>query len=384
MKILHTSDWHVGKTLRGRSRADEHRAVLHEIAQIARRESVDIALVVGDLFDTAAPSPEAESIVYTALLELANTGAHVAAVAGNHDNARRLAAVAPVFQGVGQVSIHPMLVGAKAGGILTLTTAAGETANVALLPFLSQRYVVTADLLMAEDADVHTLTYADRMKRVIESLCSDFRDDAVNLVVAHCMCTGGVLGGGERLAQTIFDYFVSGTSFPAAAHYVALGHLHRPQSIAGPCPIWYCGSPLQLDFGETENESSVLLIDARPGLPAKVDQVPLSSGRRLRTVRGTLADLQILAGTAGDDYLRVMVREQASIGLADEVRRLLPNAVDVIIDADEERGPEARGIRREGRSPHDLFVEFLDERNERDDRLVALFDELCEVAHAAD
>ena len=88
MRILHTSDWHVGKTIRGRSRADEHIAVLAEIAAIASAEDVDLVLVTGDLFDTAAPTAESERIVYRALLDLAATDATVIVLGGNHDNDR--------------------------------------------------------------------------------------------------------------------------------------------------------------------------------------------------------------------------------------------------------------------------------------------------------
>ena len=95
MKILHTADWHVGKTLRGRSRAEEHEAVLDEIVALAQAEAVDLILVAGDQFDRAVPSPESEKIVYDALLRLAGTGARVVVIAGNHDNPRRLAAVRP-------------------------------------------------------------------------------------------------------------------------------------------------------------------------------------------------------------------------------------------------------------------------------------------------
>ncbi|MFP5298526.1 MAG: exonuclease SbcCD subunit D, partial [Actinomycetota bacterium] len=92
MRFLHTGDWHVGKSLVGLSRAPEQEAVLDEIVEIARKHEVDATLVAGDLFDSTAPSPEAERIVYKALLGLAETGA-VVVVPGNHDNDRRLAAV---------------------------------------------------------------------------------------------------------------------------------------------------------------------------------------------------------------------------------------------------------------------------------------------------
>ena len=376
MRILHTSDWHVGRTIRGRSRDHEHRVVLSEIAEIAAGEAVDLVLVVGDLFDTAAPTPAAERIVYRALLDLADTGATVVVVAGNHDNERRLQAVEPLL-GLGKVVVQPMLAAPDAGGVIDV----GE-ARIALLPFLSHRWIVRADELMTLDADQHAGRYAERLRQIVERLTAGFTPDKVNLVVAHLTATGGLIGGGERTAH-IFGYDVSGAVFPAAAHYVALGHLHRPQRIAGPCPIWYSGSPLQLDFGETGDTKAVLLVEASPGVPATVREVPLQSGRRLRNLRGSLADLRQLAGTTGDDWLRVFVREPARAGLADEVRDLFPEAVDVVLEsADEATGPSRRE-QRQGRSARELFGDYLAERDAVDERVLALFDELYEDAHAA-
>ena len=107
MKILHTADWHVGRTLRGRNRADEHRAVLDEIVAITRDAAVDLVLVAGDQFDRAVPTPESEEIVYDALLRLARTGAQVVVIAGNHDNPRRLTAVRPLLELANADSLRP-------------------------------------------------------------------------------------------------------------------------------------------------------------------------------------------------------------------------------------------------------------------------------------
>jgi exonuclease SbcD len=197
------------------------------------------------------------------------------------------------------------------------------------------------------------------------------------------MVLGGDLGGGERTAHTIFDYCVPTTAFPATAHYVALGHLHRAQQLPGPAPIWYCGSPLHLDFGETKGTKSVNIIEAAAGKPAIVRPVALREGRRLQTIRGTLNELRPLIGTTGDDYLRVFVHEPARAGLADDVRELFPEAVDVIIDALSVGDLRPR-VRRAGRSPHELFVEYLTESNAHDERVVTLFDELLDQAHAPD
>jgi DNA repair protein SbcD/Mre11 len=376
MRVLHTSDWHVGKALRGRSRAAEHEAVLREIAGIARREAVDLVIVAGDLFDSATPSPEAERIVYRGLLDLADGGRPVVVVAGNHDSAQRLGAVAPLSEASG-IHVAAAVRPPGEGGVVEVA-AGGERAQLALLPFPSQRYVVTADLLLSGDAaDAHA-AYADRVVRILGALTERFRADTINLVVAHLMVMGGAMGGGERGAHTVFDYWVPTTAFPASAQYVALGHLHRRQTLAGPAPLHYCGSPLQLDFGETANEPAVNLVDVRPGLPADVRPVVLAAGRRLRMLRGTLADVVARGVDAADDHLRVVLDEPARAGLADEVRSRLPNTVEVVLAPRDAAAPPASDPDRLRRTPHDLVTEYLSEHDARDERVVALFDELVD------
>jgi exonuclease SbcD len=173
---------------------------------------------------------------------------------------------------------------------------------------------------------------------------------------------------------------VPATAFPASAQYVALGHLHRRQQLAGPAPLHYCGSPLQLDFGETANDPAVNLVDVRPGLPADVRAVALTAGRRLRTLRGTLADVVDGAGDAADDHLRVVLDEPARAGLADKVRSLLPNTVEVVLapERDARSAPMSDPDRLQ-RTPRDLLTEYLGEHDAHDERVVALFDELADA-----
>jgi exonuclease SbcD len=377
VRILHTSDWHAGKTMRGRPRADEHRAVFSEIADIARQREVDLVLVSGDLFDTAAPGPEAEQIVWQALLDLAGTGATVVALAGNHDHPARFDAARGV---AGHAGIT--LVGRPRrpddGGLLELRARSGERIQVAAVPFCSQRHVVKAAHLMGFEAADNAQIYARWMAQVIAALSAGFDPGAVNVLAAHLAARGGVKGGGERDAQLTEAYWVDPADFPSSAHYVALGHLHRTQSLASAVPAWYCGSPLQLDFGETENQPSVLLVEAAADTPATVERLPLSSGRRLRTLTGTLADLAARAGTTGDDFLRIFVAEPARSGLADEVRELFPDAVDVRVVHDEDAEAAAEASRRSGRTPQELFAEYLAGQNVADPRLEALFARLLD------
>ena len=128
MKVLHTADWHVGKALGGRSRQEEHEAVLDEIVTIARGQEVDVVLVAGDLFDNTAPSPDAERIVYRTLLDLSEVG-HVVVIPGNHDNERRLAAIAPLFD-LSNATMRAFVTERP----LEIETRSGERARIALLP----------------------------------------------------------------------------------------------------------------------------------------------------------------------------------------------------------------------------------------------------------
>ncbi|MCD9623831.1 metallophosphoesterase family protein [Rhabdothermincola salaria] len=384
MRFLHTADWHVGKTIRGRSRTDEHEAVLGNLVELADTEDVDLVVVVGDLFDSAAPSPEAERIVYRTLLDLGRGGRPVVVVSGNHDNPRRLAAVAPVFDH-SHVHLHTTVVPPDQGGVLALE-AGGVPVRLALLPFVSQRHVVGVDELMGSAADQHALAYADRMARILEVLASGFEDHTVNIVVAHAMVAGAVTGGGERSAHTIFEYALPSVAFPASAHYVALGHLHRGQQIHGPCPIWYPGSPLALDFGEQHDLKGALLVEALPRTPARVEPIALGGGRAFRTVTGTVAELAQQVRDGDDSFVRVVVREPGRAGLADEVRALFPEAIEIRVEPpDGLAGPRPDDdLLAERTTPRQQFAGYLAARAIDDPRLVALFDELHDDAVRAE
>jgi len=377
VKLLHTSDWHVGKVLKGVARLDEQRAVLAGLVDLARREAVDLVVVAGDLYESAAPPAEAQGLVWSTLLDLRGTGAAVVVVAGNHDNAAHFEALRPLAAVAG-ISVLGRVRRPDDGGVIDVTTGSGERARVAALPFLSQRYVVRAAELMAGNAAEHAGSYAERCRLLLDGLCAGFSADTVNIVVAHAMVRGGRLGGGERDAQTIEDYYVDPTAFPAGAHYVALGHLHRTQQLPGGAPIWYSGSPIQVDFGEGGDEKHAIVVEARAGAPAVVRPVPLDHVRRLRTLDGTLAELATRAGGVGDDLLRVLVREPARAGLADDVRELLPNAVDIRIAA--AAAADAPAPTRAGLGPHELFAAYLDTQGVDDDRVVRLFTRLLDEA----
>ncbi len=378
LKILHTSDWHVGRTMRGRSRIDEHRVVLAEMGEVARREAVDVVLMSGDVFDVAAPSPEAERVVYRAFLDLAEV-APVVLVAGNHDNPRRLQAVAPLLE-LGRVRVGAKIMRPAEGGVID---DLGIPLRVAMLPWQSQRGIVSATDLLIKDAVDQVQDYEARMRRLIEALTSDMTTDTVNVVAAHAMVHGAAQSGSERHAH-IFGYAIPALSFPGSLSYVALGHLHRQQQVPSPAPVWYSGSPLQLDFGEAGDQKGVLIVEAEPGLPVRVRPVPLMSGTPLIRLTGTLAQVKDAAeGLPEHAYVKVELEEPGRTGLADEVRELVPGAVDVVLATPPTQRLDRAAVRRIGREPRELFLEYLANRSVEDPDLLALFDELLEEIHEA-
>jgi DNA repair protein SbcD/Mre11 len=386
MRFIHTADWHVGKVLKGRDRLDEQRAVLAEIVKIAEANEVDAVLVAGDVYDAAAPSAPAQQLVIQTLLKLRQTGAQIVVQAGNHDHGGTFEAYRPLMREVG-ITLAGQVRPADRGGVVRFRARSGEDVQVAVIPFLTQRYAVRAAEIVTQTPAENVRSYDEMVRQVVTNLTAGFAAGTVNLLTAHLTCIGGAFGGGERAAQSIFEYSVPASIFPVSAHYVALGHLHRRQSLPAACPVHYSGSPLATDFGEQDNTSVVCLVEASPGVPARVTDIPVTSGRRLRTVRGTLPELEARAAEFGEDYLRVWVREPARAGLRDDTAAILPNALEVRID------PEFAAPSRAGRpdvasairTPGELFADFCaaQERPVQDPRVMALFSELHDEVTAA-
>jgi exonuclease SbcD len=375
MRILHTSDWHVGKVLKGRTRHDEHIRVLGQVVEIAQAEKPDLVIVAGDLYDTAAPTADSTRVVTRALSALRRTGAQVVAIGGNHDNGAALDALRPWASEAG-ITLRGSVDKNPDDLRITGATNDGERWQLVALPFLSQRYAIRASEMYELSAAEANQTYADHIARLIEKLSEPFSEPGVvNLLTAHLTIVGASTGGGEREAHTIMGYAVPATIFPRNTHYVALGHLHRAQQVIAPCPTRYSGSPLAVDFGEEENIPSVAIVDVATDKAARVRDVPVASARALRTVRGTLE--QLTKVNLPDAWLRVLVRETPRVGLREDVQELLPNALEVRIDP--EMMPSRAGERmaqRAGRSPRELFGDYLDNRGNAEDGVRELFDEL--------
>jgi exonuclease SbcD len=381
IRLLHTSDWHLGRTIRNRPRTEEFGAVLDEVVRIAIDERVDGVLVAGDLYDSRAPAPEADAVLVETLVHLHEAAIPVVAIGGNHDSAQRLEAFAPLYRAVG-ATIVGNVQRPDAGGVVELASRdRGTTALIACVPFVPERrFASTAALFDASES--WYATYADGMGNLLDAFAAAFRPDRVNVLMAHLYADGSLLGGGEREVTVGLEYAVSPARLPATASYLALGHIHRPQRVAGTAaPGRYSGSLLQLDFGETEQQKSVAIVEAAPGTPATIREVALTAGRRLVDLRGSLDAVTAAAETVGDAWLRVLVETDGPIpGIADRVREALPNALDVKLvydrTADDETGPRSAGVG--ALNPRDQFAAYerLTHGVEPDPALLAAFDEV--------
>lgn len=329
MRLLHTGDWHVGKLLKGRSRDEEHAHALDEILDIARRERADALLVGGDAFDQPVPTPESERLVWEMLARCCAEAIPVVLIGGNHEQPRKLLALQALLDPL-RVFVRPEPVGPTQGGVIELPSRDGkEIAQIAVLPFPAETRIAQASNLF-DPAEQWYQAYAERVARMLEILAAAFRADRVNILLAHLMVSGGLVGGGERPAHLLDVYGVAPQRLPAGAQYIGLNHLHRPQRV--PTAAWceYSGSPLQLDFGEREQDKRVVIVDARPGRPVEARSVPLAAGRRLLEVRGTLAALRSRAAELRGAWLRVVVEVPAPTpGLAPLVKDFLPDALEI-------------------------------------------------------
>ncbi|MEO8360173.1 MAG: exonuclease SbcCD subunit D C-terminal domain-containing protein [Vicinamibacteria bacterium] len=329
MKIVHTSDWHVGRRWKGIERLAEMETVLDHLGHFIESEKVDLVLHTGDIFDSRNPPAESERLVNRFFVRVSRAGAHMVLIAGNHDDPGRLDARALLAEYV-NVRIVGRPRSADKGGTQMITTRSGEKAVVAALPFASPGAWVSALQMAGDEGSAHS-RYARMFQAAVQNLSEPFRKDAVNLFMAHTHLEGAVFGESERRVHIGEDWAATTQTLPTTAAYIALGHIHKPQKVGGTLPAYYAGSPLQLDFGETGQEKTFVVVTAAPGKPAKVTHVPYEGGFPLLDLRATLPDLESLAEKHRHScWLRVTVPlAEKDPDLSRKVREILPNALVV-------------------------------------------------------
>lgn len=347
MRILHTADWHLGRTLCGRSLLEEQEWFLHgPFLDAVRDARPDLVVVAGDIYDRAVPPADAVELLDDLLARIVlGLRIPMVVIPGNHDDPRRLGFAATLLREaglfIGQSALGEAFRFADAHGEVTVVAAGyGSPAMVAAL------------LGAASSLGDHDAAFA----ATAPGLRGLVGPGARSVLVAHAFVQGGLTSESERVLQ------VGGTGAVSAAHfagfdYVALGHLHRRQAIAGG-RIAYSGSPLAYSFSEAGAAKSLSLVALGRDGAVTAEAIEVTPRRRLRTLRGTLDDVLAAAdGPGRDDWLQVTLtdRPYGAKALLDE---RYPSVLELRFEAPSATAAREAATARTVTDPLDLLEAF--------------------------
>uniref|UniRef100_UPI004056CD38 exonuclease SbcCD subunit D C-terminal domain-containing protein n=1 Tax=Candidatus Electronema sp. TaxID=2698783 RepID=UPI004056CD38 len=299
LRVLHTSDWHLGRMLHGRQRHEEFAAFLSWLHEAACAERADILLAAGDIFDTATPGAKTQQLYYDFLCRMAASPCrHLVITAGNHDSPSFLSAPKDLLR---RFDIH--VIGAKAAlpadEALLLRDADGQPeAVVCAVPYLRDRDLRCA--VPGQSIEERERDLAEGIRRHYAEVCAAaaaLRQSLPRPVpiigMGHLFAAGGsvVDGDGSRSLYVGSLACVEADAFPPALDYVALGHLHAPQKIGGSETRRYSGSPLAMSFADAGRQKSVCVVDFTPDSGPQVRLLPVPVFQELRSLRGAWPEI---------------------------------------------------------------------------------------------
>ena len=298
MRILHTADWHLGKTLKGQSLLDDQRFILDEIFDIIDENKPDALLIAGDIYDRAIPPAAAVDLFDETLNKLAEKNLPTLIIAGNHDSATRLNFGSNLF------AKQKIFIAAKIAdepAQVVLEDKFGEI-YFSLVPYFEPGEILDKFF----DDDSERLTSNDANKFYVDLARQKIPAGKRSVALAHVFLTGGVeseserkfVGGAENVDAQIFSGY----------NYVALGHLHRPQKISAE-NIRYAGSPLKYSFDEYNHKKSVTLVELDAKGKVAIEKIPLKPRRDVRIVEGNI--YQLMQMPRSDDYICARLTERA-------------------------------------------------------------------------
>jgi len=401
MKLLHTSDWHLGKRLENLSRLDEQKEVLNEICMIAEAEQVDAVIVSGDLFDTYNPSADAVDLFYRTLKRIANNGKRaVIAIAGNHDSPDRIAAPDPLarecgilFAGYPNAIIPPFelesglkLIQSEEGFAELLLPGCSDPLRILLTPYANE-FRLKAYLGHEDSEEELRKLLNDKWSSLAQKYCDN---KGVNILISHLFFArkGAALPEEPEDEKPILHVggaqVIYSENIPHQIQYVALGHLHRKQTIdTTPCPIIYAGSPLSYSFAEADQQKFVLVIDIEPGKIPVVSNHELTKAKRLLRKRAESVD-EAIEWLNNHQLALVELTMSTDTYLTSEERKLLNAAHNGIISiipdvkkVDDDQANFRRTIDLT-KGMDELFTDYFksEKGQEPNQRILSLFKEI--------
>ncbi len=360
MKFLHISDLHIGKRVNEFSMLEDQKYILEQILSITVEEQADAVLIAGDIYDKPIPSAEAVRLFDHFLTALAKEGKKVFLISGNHDSPERLAFGGRIMRGQG-VYVSPVYDGTVEK--ISVTDAYGEI-FLYLLPFIKPALV--RHILQNELEGSLLESYQEAVTFVLERMEVD--RSKRNILVAHQFVTGAgrceseevIIGGLDNVDAAVFDAF----------DYVALGHIHSPQSV-GRETIRYCGTPLKYSFSEASQTKSVTVISFYEKGNIELSTVPLQPRHDMRVLCGTYLEVtarSFYQAMDTEDYVKIVLTDEEDIpdGMQ-KLRIIYPNLMRLEYDNSRTRKNQEIETANpaENKSALELFADFYELQNNR-------------------
>lgn len=402
MRVLHTSDWHLGSSLAGKKRYDEEEAFLNWLISVIDRECIETLIVAGDIFDSGTPSNRALELYYRFLGRAGKTYCrHILITAGNHDSPTLLTAPQELLSAL-DIHVVGSIPSAAEDEVFIFTNNDNEPALViCAVPFLRDRDIRIAEAGESiEEKRCHLLAgignHYSQVCGIAELQRERLGKNLPILATGHLFASGGftVADDGVRDLSIGNLMQVSASSFPSCIDYLALGHLHQPQMVGGQATRRYSGSPFMMGFGESDRSKEILIVDISPDLPVCVTPVIVPRVRDLVQIHGDAdyirdklgalifsgrpAWVEILLEDTGagpsvrDEFYRIA---EGSVIEVLKVKIIDPNIGKITSSHDQESLEEL--------SPDEVFRRCLDGANEpeeyREEMITAYHEILAEI-----
>lgn len=357
MRLMHLSDLHLGKTVNNYPMLDDQKYILIKILNIIDEQKPDAVMIAGDVYDKSAPSAQAVEVFDDFLTRLSERGLKVFVISGNHDSNERMAFGAKIMDKSG-VFMGPVYKGSVEP--VTLADEYGEI-NFYMLPFLKPAHVRKA----YPESEIKDHDQAIRL--VIEDMAVD--TNARNVLIAHQFVTGSERSDSEELAVGGAENI--GADAFCAFDYVALGHLHRPQS-CGTHTIRYSGTPLKYSFSEVNDNKSVTIIDIKDKGQTEISLIPLKPMREMSELKGTYDEIMALKTyrdtSYPDDYMHIILTDETDVPDAlSKLRKVYKNLMKLDYDNARTRAiAESEAPGEAGcKPPLEYFSDFFESRQHK-------------------
>ncbi len=384
MRILHTADWHIGQRLHERQRLDEHKEFLNWLLHTIQEQKIELLLVSGDIFDTSLPSAEATNLYYEFLFHFYNeTETYTIIIAGNHDSSRHLEAPRE-FLKMGR--IHVVGLAKEPADCVVRIPDENPRVAVAAVPYLSENELPHVSY---ESEIKKNERYRERLKEFYADCVSHMPEELPKILMGHLFVDGGKETDSERNIQIGGASAVRASDFPEGVDYVALGHLHRPQTIADTVyPIRYSGSPIPMRFNEADYRKKVFLLElSDDGKLTHYEDIEIPIFKELCTVEGD--ETSVLSAAMiekwEDKYIQVKLKlDSVRTGISDEIRKAFRDRGGDVLMVQVEL-PEADDIPviqvEDMKRPEEIFVQFHEANfgSAPDEILTQTFHELTEI-----